>query len=85
MMEDCQDKLEKHVEESSFPTWIIEKLRAIKINGLNIKEFGSPALTTCESGVIVYEISKRDGSIASFFVVHNSIRMAVVDKLGDDE
>ena len=85
MMEDCYDKLEKHVEETSFPTWIVDKFREIKINGLNIKDFGSPALNTCESGAIIYELAKRDGSIATFFLVHNAIGMAVVDKLGDEE
>lgn len=84
-MDECYDKLEKHVEETSFPTWIVDKFRAIKINGLNIKDFGSPALNTCESGAIIYELAKRDGSIATFFLVHNAIGMAVVDKLGDEE
>jgi acyl-CoA oxidase len=85
MMDECYDKLEKHVEETTFPTWIIDKLRPLKINGLNIKDFGSPALTILESGSIIYELAKRDGAIASFFVVHNAIGMAVVDKLGDEE
>jgi len=30
-------------------------------------------------------MAKLDGSIATFFLVHNGIGMAVVDKLGDDE
>jgi hypothetical protein len=30
-------------------------------------------------------MAKRDGSVASFFVVHNSIGLAVVDALGDEE
>jgi alkylation response protein AidB-like acyl-CoA dehydrogenase len=52
---------------------------------LTIKDFGSPALSIVESGSIIYEIAKRDGSIATFFLVHNSIGMAVVDVLGDEE
>jgi len=85
MMEDCYDQLEKHVDETSFPHWIVDKFRALKINGLNIKDFGSPALNTFESGSIIYELAKRDGSVATFFLVHNSIGMAVVDVLGDEE
>jgi acyl-CoA oxidase len=85
MMEECYDRLEKHVEETSFPFWIIDKFRPLKVNGLTIKDFGSPALTTVEAGSIIYELAKRDGSIATFFLVHNSIGMAVVDKLGDEE
>ena len=85
MMDDCYDQLEKHIDETSFPLWIVDKFRALKINGLTIKDFGSPALTIVESGSIIYEIAKRDGSIATFFLVHNSIGMAVVDVLGDEE
>jgi hypothetical protein len=36
-------------------------------------------------GSIIYEIAKRDGSIATFFLVHNAIGMAVVNALGDEE
>ena len=85
MMEECYDRLEKHVEETSFPFWIIDKFRPLKVNGLTIKDFGSPALTTVEAGSIIYELAKRDGSIATFFLVHNAIGMAVIDKLGDEE
>jgi len=85
MMENCYDKLEKHVDDTSFPHWIIDHFRPLGINGLNIKDFGSPAISTFESGSIIYELAKRDGSIATFFLVHNSIGMAVVDVLGDEE
>ena len=83
MIDDCYDRLEKHNEETSFPFWIIDKFREIKINGLNIKGYGSPELTTLESGSIIFELAKRDGSIATFFLVHNAIGMAVVDRLGN--
>ena len=83
MMDDCYDQLEKHVEETSFPEWIVPKFKALGINGLNIKGYGSPGITTLESGSIIYELAKRDASIATFFLVHNSIGMAVVDVLGD--
>lgn len=85
MMDECYDQLEKHVDDTSFPHWIIEKFRPLGINGLNIKGYGSPALNTLESGSIIYELAKRDGSIATFFLVHNAIGMAVVDTLGDEE
>lgn len=85
MMEDCYDRLEKHVDETSFPDWIVDKFRALGTNGLTIKDFGSPALSILESGSIIYELAKRDGSVATFFLVHNSIGMAVVDVLGDEE
>lgn len=45
MMEDNYDKLEKHMNDASFPDWIIEEFRKLKINGLTIKDFGSSALS----------------------------------------
>jgi acyl-CoA oxidase len=33
----------------------------------------------------MHELTKRDGSVATFFLVHNGIGMAVVEKLGDEE
>lgn len=85
MMEDNYDALEKHIDDTSFPYWIVDKFRPLGINGLTIKDFGSPAISTLEAGSIIMELGKRDASIATFFLVHNSIGMAVVDVLGDDE
>ena len=38
-----------------------------------------------EVGVIIYELAKVDASISTFLSVHNSIGMAVVDYLGNEE
>lgn len=83
MMDEVEKKLEPHVEETSFPHWIIDKFKPLGINGLTIKDFGGPGLTSVEAGSIIYELAKRDGSIATFFLVHNAIGMAVIDKLGN--
>lgn len=85
MMESIADKLEPYYEKTDFPDWVIEKLRSLKINGLNLKGYGSPGLTTTEMGAIVYEMAKVDAGIASFMLVHNAIGMAVVHSLGDEE
>ena len=55
------------------------------MNGLTIKDFGGPGLTTLEASSIVYEMSKIDGSIAMAFLVQNCLGTAVVDALGDEE
>ena len=34
---------------------------------------------------MTYELAKVDGSISTFFLVHNAIGMAVIDALGDEE
>jgi hypothetical protein len=38
-----------------------------------------------EVGAIIYELAKVDASIYTFLTVHNSIGMAVVDYLGNEE
>ena len=85
MMDDIYQDLIPHVNATTFPTWVIDKIRPIGINGLQIKGFGSPGLTTLEAGAMIYEFAKRDASVATFFLVHNAIGMAVIDALGDEE
>jgi alkylation response protein AidB-like acyl-CoA dehydrogenase len=85
MMDSIVDKLEPYYESATFPEWVLEKLRSLKINGLTIKGYGSPGLSTLEMGSIVFEIAKRDAGLASFMLVHNAIGMAVVNSLGDEE
>lgn len=63
----------------------IDKIAKIGINGLEIKGFGGPELNTIESGAIIYELAKRDVSIASFILVHNAIGQSVIDTLGNEE
>jgi hypothetical protein len=48
MMDEIEKQLEPHVEDASFPTWIIEKFKPLGINGLYIKDFGGPGLTNLE-------------------------------------
>ena len=64
---------------------MVERLRGIGNNGLNIRDFGGPGLSSLESGAQIYELAKVDATIASFFVVHNSIGMAPIDQLGSQE
>jgi len=85
MMDSIVDRLDPYYESATFPEWVLEYLRLLKINGLTIKGYGSPGLNTVEMGAIVFEIAKRDAGLASFMLVHNAIGMAVVDSLGDSE
>lgn len=85
MMDSVVEKLEPYYESATFPHWIIDDLRKTGINGLTIKGYGSPGLSTVEMGAVIYEIAKRDCGIASFMIVHNGIGMAVINSLGNDE
>ena len=84
LMMDSLD-LDSSYEQASFPPKVIDKFRQLKITGLQIKGYGSPGLSTVEAGAMLYEIAKRDGSMASFFTVHNAIGLSVINALGDDE
>ena len=83
--DDMYQDLLPYIEKTEFPSWLPDKLRPLGINGLQIKGYGSPGVSTLEAGAICYELAKRDGSIATYFLVHNAIGMAVIDALGDDE
>ena len=85
MMDSIYKDLLPHLEATTFPTWLPDKIKPLGINGLQIKGYGSPGLSTLESGANIFEMAKRDGSVATFFLVHNSIGMAVIDALGDQE
>ena len=49
------------------------------------KQFGSPSFTPMECGAVAYELAKQDGSIATFFMVHNGLGMNPIDQLGSEE
>jgi alkylation response protein AidB-like acyl-CoA dehydrogenase len=85
MMEDNYEKILEHNDATTFPFFLIDHIKAIGCNGLNIKGYGSPGLTTLESAAPTFEMARRDGSVSTFFLVHNSIGMAVVNALGDEE
>ena len=84
-METIVERLNPYYESATFPEWVLESLRQLNINGLTIKGYGSPRLSTLEMGSVIFEIAKRDAGLASFMLVHNSIGMAVIDSLGDEE
>ena len=85
VMTDCYQDLLPFVESTEFPTWLPEKLKPLGINGLQIKGYGSPGLSTLDAGAICYEIAKADRGASTFLLVHNAIGMAVIDALDDDE
>ena len=49
------------------------------VNGLTIGEYGGPGLTSVESGAILYEMAKIDGSIGLLFFIQNFVGIASID------
>jgi alkylation response protein AidB-like acyl-CoA dehydrogenase len=49
-----------------------------------IKDFGGPGFNNLEQGAIIYEMAKRDASVASGVGAHNIIGTAVLNELGSE-
>ena len=69
MMEDMEMRLIPHINETTWPDWVFPEIAKLGINGLQIKDFGGPGLTTLEAGGVIYEMAKIDGSVAMSFLV----------------
>ena len=80
-----EERFIPHINNATWPDWVFPEIAKLNVNGLLIKDFGGPGMTTLEAGSINFEMAKIDGSVAMSFLVQNCLGMAVVDALGDDE
>lgn len=80
-----EPKLVEYTNRAEFPFELVEDIKKLGVNGFHIKEFGGPGLNTMEVGAVIFELAKVDSSIYTFLTVHNSIGMAVIDYLGNEE
>ena len=85
MMEESYARLNENYNAGCMAHWMIPKIQALNINGGQIKDFGGVGFTNLEQGVIAFEMTKRDCSIASFYFIHNCLSQLTVERLGDDE
>lgn len=85
VMEDMEMRLIPHINAQTWPDFVFPEIKPLGVNGLQIGDFGGPGLSTLESGSIIFEMAKIDGSVAMSFLVQNCLGMAMVDALGDDE
>lgn len=81
----AEPMLIEYTNRAEFPFELVEDIKKLGINGFHIKDFGGPGLNTMEVGAVIFEVAKVDSSIYSFLTVHNSIGMAVIDYLGNEE
>ena len=79
-----EGRLVYHINATTWPDWVDPEIAKLGVNGLHIKGFGSPGLSTLEAGSIMYEMAKVDGSVAMSFLIQNCLGMAVIDALGDE-
>src|SRR5580693_9591219 len=58
-------------ERGEFPFELIPKLAALNIVGdHNLGDHGCTSMSAVAAGLVTYELSRIDGSIATFFAVH---------------
>jgi alkylation response protein AidB-like acyl-CoA dehydrogenase len=69
VMEKMKHRLEPYVDSTNFPEWVVDEVKPLGINGLQIDDFGGPGFSTIEAGSVIYEMARVDGSIAMWFLV----------------
>jgi glutaryl-CoA dehydrogenase len=72
-------------EKAEFPREIAMGLRDLPIIGGVIRGYGSAGLDPLQVGLVMYELSKGDGSITTFYGVHSGLAMSSIGLLGSNE
>lgn len=72
-------------DKAEFPRDIAMGLKDLGIIGGLIRGYGSAGLDPLEMGLVMYELSKGDGSVCTFFGVHSGLAMGSIGLLGSDE
>ncbi|MCY3797586.1 MAG: acyl-CoA dehydrogenase family protein [Chloroflexi bacterium] len=72
-------------ERAEFPWEIARKLVDLPIIGGALHEHGAAGLDLVEMGLVMYELSKGDGSVCTFYGVHSGLAMGSIGLLGDAE
>jgi glutaryl-CoA dehydrogenase len=73
-------------ERGEFPFELIGKLAALNVVGdYNLGDCGCTPMSAVGAGLVTYELSRIDGSIATFFAVHLGLAMQSINILGSEE
>ena len=84
-MESIEKDLLPYWESAEFPPWLIDKLKPLGIAGFSVKGYGSPGLSTIETGALCYELARREASVGLFLIVHCAAGMSVIEAFGNEE
>jgi len=72
-------------EKAEFPWPLIEKLGPVGIIGDGIVGYGCPDMDPMSAGLIAMEMTRGDGSMGTFLVVHGGLAMKSIFMLGSEE
>lgn len=71
-------------ERGEFPWELVPKIAALNLVGDGIEGYGCTPMTAVGAGAVGAELSRADGSFATFFGVHVGLAMQSIYKLGSD-
>ncbi len=71
-------------ETAEFPMEMAMKLKSLPIMGGMLTSYGCAGLSPLTYGLVRYELARGDGSISTFYGVHNGLAMNTIGKLGSE-
>ncbi|MBD5655849.1 MAG: acyl-CoA dehydrogenase family protein [Candidatus Eremiobacteraeota bacterium] len=74
-----------YYERAEFPFFLIDKLKSLNLTGGPLMGYGCPGISFVASGLLAAEMSRGDGSLATFFGVHSGLAMGAIWLFGSDE
>ncbi len=72
-------------ERGEFPFELVPRLAELNIVGDTMVGYGTTPMSAVGAGLLAYELSRVDGSIATFFAVHVGLAMQSIYMLGSEE
>lgn len=85
-MKSITPTLYPYVDSTDFPHHLIPEMAKLGIVGLDTpKSMGGHGLPTLDACACIYELARKDASIATFFLLHHSLGMYTVQKLAGDD
>jgi glutaryl-CoA dehydrogenase len=72
-------------ERAEFPWKLVRRLAELKIVGDGIEGYGCPPMDALSAGLIQMELSRGDGSLATFVGVQAGLAMRSIAMLGSDQ
>lgn len=73
-----------YVESAEFPFEVIPMFRKLNLGGLEKEGYGCRAISQLEKALTLYEISKVDGGVATFYLVQTSLALKSIELLGSE-
>src|SRR6516225_2788307 len=75
----------RYWERDEFPFELVPRFAELNIVGDTMVGYGTTPMSAVGSGLLTYELSRVDGSIATFFGVHVGLAMQSIYLLGSEE